>query len=96
MDDDDVLRAFVSAEHEKRINDFRALDERFTELTRAHVRARLCASLHNLNEVPKASEWGLLRREMEKKRRHLPLRELIGNIPTALTSLTPCLLMSPL
>lgn len=96
VDGDEVLRGFVSAEHEKRIADFRALDERFTVLTRAYVRTRLCATLPDLDQVPKASEWGLLRREMEKKRRHLPLRELIGQIPTALAKLTPCLLMSPL
>ncbi|HEX2824757.1 MAG TPA: DUF3320 domain-containing protein [Burkholderiales bacterium] len=96
VDRDEVLRDFVPAEHEKRIEDFRALDERYTALTRAYVRARLCAGLPDLNAVPKASEWGLLRREMEKKRRHLPLRELIGGIPAALTRLTPCLLMSPL
>lgn len=93
---DEVLRTFVSAEHEKRIQDFRALDERFTGLTRAYLRARLCAGLPNPTQVTKASEWGLLRREMEKKKRHMPLRELIGGIPKALNNLTPCLLMSPL
>jgi very-short-patch-repair endonuclease len=96
VDSDEALRGFVSAEHEKRILDFRALDERFTRLTREYLRMRLCGGLPNPNEVTRASEWGLLRREMEKKRRHLPLRELIGGIPEALTHLTPCLLMSPL
>ncbi len=33
---------------------------------------------------------------MSKKKQHMPLRELMKNIPTALTKLTPCLLMSPL
>jgi hypothetical protein len=33
---------------------------------------------------------------MTKKKQHLPLRELMTSIPTALTKLTPCLLMSPL
>lgn len=45
VDSDNVLRNFVSAEHEKRIKDFQVLDDRFTELTQAWVRARLCAEL---------------------------------------------------
>lgn len=96
VDDDEVLRSFVSAEHEKRIADFRALDERFTDLTRATIRAGLCAGLPDQDAVGKSSEWGILRREMQKKRAHMPLRELIGRLPTAVTKLAPCLLMSPL
>ena len=96
VDGDDVLRGFVSAEHEKRIADFRALDERFTELTRAYIRVGLCAELPNQDRVAKNSEWGILRHEMQKKKRHLPLRELMTRLPNAIAKLTPCLLMSPL
>ena len=96
VDSDNVLRNFVSAEHEKRIKDFQALDDRFTELTQAWVRARLCAELPDQESVTRNSEWGILRHEMQKKARHLPLRELVGRISTAMTQLTPCMLMSPL
>jgi len=96
VDSEQVIRTFVSAEHEKRIADFRALDSKFTELTRAWVRASLCSGLPSPEDVTRNSEWGLLRREITKKRAHLPLRELIGGIPTAMVKLTPCLLMSPL
>ncbi|NTV95862.1 MAG: DUF3320 domain-containing protein [Thiobacillus sp.] len=96
VDEEPVIRSFVSAEHEKRIGDFRALDERFTALTRDWIRARLCAGMPNQDGVTRNSEWGILRHEMNKKKRHMPLRELMTSIPTALTKLTPCLLMSPL
>lgn len=96
VDNEPVIRGFVSAEHEKRIGDFRALDKRFTELTRAWVRAAMCAELPKSDTVTRNSEWGILRHEMSKKKQHMPLRELMKNIPTALTKLTPCLLMSPL
>ncbi|OGS93571.1 MAG: DNA helicase [Gallionellales bacterium GWA2_59_43] len=96
VDGESVIRIFVSAEHEKRIGDFRALDDRFTDLTRAWVRAGLCAELPTQESVNKNSEWGVLRREMSKKKRHMPLRELVSHIPSALAKLTPCLLMSPL
>lgn len=96
VDDDNVLRNFVSVEHEKRIKDFQELDDRFTELTQDWVRARLCAELPDQESVAKNSEWGILRHEMQKKARHLPLRELVGRVSSAMAQLTPCMLMSPL
>lgn len=96
VDSEPVIRTFVSAEHEKRIADFRALDHRYNELTKAWLRTSLCAGLPSQDEVTRSSEWGFLRHEITKKRAHKPLRELMSNIPTALTKLTPCLLMSPL
>jgi len=96
VDCEPTIRTFVSAEHEKRIADFRSLDERFNKLTKAWLRARLCGGLPSQDEVTRSSEWGFLRHEITKKRAHKPLRELMSNIPTALTKLTPCLLMSPI
>ncbi|MDR0996872.1 MAG: DUF3320 domain-containing protein [Zoogloeaceae bacterium] len=96
VDGDDILRNFVSAEQEKRIADFRTLDDHFTQLTRDFIRARLCAELPNQERVANHSEWGVLRHEMQKKKRHLPLRELMQRLPNAVPQLTPCLLMSPL
>ncbi|QKZ04050.1 DUF3320 domain-containing protein [Pseudomonas eucalypticola] len=96
VDNEAVIRTFVSVEHEQRIRDFRVLDDRFTALTRDWLRARLCADLPSQDSVSRSSEWGLLRHEMGKKTRHIPLRELMSRAPEALTKLTPCLLMSPL
>jgi very-short-patch-repair endonuclease len=96
VDDDEVLRTFVSATHEKRIEDFRMLDDHFTSLTRSYVRAGLCSKLPDQEDVTRNSEWGLLRREMQKKKRHLPLREMMNNVPSVITKLAPCLMMSPI
>lgn len=96
VDHEPIIREFVSAEHEQRIREFREIDERFTTLTRNWLRARLCADLPSQDNVSRNSEWGVLRHEIGKKRAHLPLRELMAQIPEALTKLTPCLLMSPL
>jgi very-short-patch-repair endonuclease len=96
VDQEKVIRDFVSAEHEKRIQDFRALDERFTHLTRDWVRARLCAGIPPTDQIPKNSGWGELRHEMTKKKRHLPVRTLMEKAPGAVNQLAPCLLMSPL
>ncbi|XBG31927.1 DUF4011 domain-containing protein [Pseudomonas sp. 13.2] len=96
VDNEAVIRTFVSAEHEQRIRDFRALDDKFIALTRDWLRARLCSELPSQESVSRSSEWGLLRHEMNKKTRHIPLRDLMSQAPAALTKLTPCLLMSPL
>lgn len=96
VDADEVLRTFASAEHEKRIHDFRELDRKFTSLTQQWVRAQLSAGLPSPAKVAHGSEWGLLRYEMQKKTRHLPLRELMSKASDAILRLTPCLLMSPL
>ena len=85
VDNEPVIRSFVAAEHEKRIGDFRALEARYTELTRAWVRATLCADLPKQDGVTRNSEWGILRHEMNKKRAHMPLRTLMSSIPSALT-----------
>ncbi|NUU04085.1 DUF3320 domain-containing protein [Herbaspirillum robiniae] len=96
VDSDEVLRTFVSAEHEKRIRDFRELDQKFIALTQQWVRAQLSAGLPSPAKVSQGSEWGLLRYEMQKKTKHLPLRDLMSRASEAVLRLTPCLLMSPL
>lgn len=96
VENEAVVRTFVSAEHERRIGDFRALDDRFTGITRSLIRAKLCADLPAFDGLNRNAEWGLLRREINKKKRHLPLRELLAGIPSVVLKLTPCLLMSPL
>ena len=48
-----------------------------------------------MDDIPKA-EIGLLRKEIGKRMRHIPVRQLIGHIPTLLPRLKPCVLMSPL
>ena len=96
VDEDDVLKRFVSAEHELRIQEFRALDDEFTKVSRAWIRAKLCAGLPATDSIQRNSEWGILRHEITKKKQHKPLRQLLQEIPSVVLQLTPCLLMSPL
>ncbi|CAO0823133.1 hypothetical protein DFAR_340016 [Desulfarculales bacterium] len=96
VDSDQVLKRFVTAEHEQAIKDFCKLDERLTHLAKNCVRANLCSRRSWLEDTRKSSEWILLNREIAKKRRHLPLRQLVEKLPALLPALTPCLLMSPL
>ncbi len=93
---DEVLRRFVPQRHEDAIERFRALDGEVAELSKAAVLARLGGGVPGPNSFGADPEWGLLSRELAKKRAHLPLRKLFAGMPGALTALTPCLMMSPL
>ncbi len=96
IDEDEVLRTFSSPEHEALIHDFRELDERYQRLTAETIAATLCARFPRPGDVARTSDWGVLRHELQKKKRHKPVRRLLEEIPEALTRLTPCLMMSPL
>lgn len=91
-----VLRQFVSVEHERSIEKFRKLDDEVRKVTAEFIRTRIRAGLTEREDAPRNSEFGVIRRELEKRARHKPLRQLISEAPNAIPQLTPCLLMSPL
>ena len=98
IDEEPVLREFSSADHHRKIREFRDADQRFQDLTKRHIVALLSRRIPTATAVaPSAdSEMGKLRRELAKQRKHLPVRQLIQGMPTLLPKLKPCLLMSPL
>ena len=96
VEHDFVLRGFLATHHEDVIEQFRAADERIGELAKRIVRAKLAGTVPSPTTFGKDPEWGTLAHELVKKQRHMPLRRLFASIPTALTRLTPCLMMSPL
>lgn len=101
IDADPALCAFVPAVHEHRIAEFAAADDRWLASVGPHVQAGLAASLKRemagaARGSPEATAWGVLRHEAAKKKRHLPVRELLAQLAPILPVLAPCLLMSPL
>jgi very-short-patch-repair endonuclease len=94
--EDEVLRTFSTPEHSAAIQKFRKIDSHFQELTASYIAAKLTGKLPGAEGVAKKSSWGVLRRELQKKSRHKPIRQLIEEIPEVLTTLAPCLMMSPL
>lgn len=92
-----VLREFFSPEHERKIQQFRELDERYTQLTQAEIQARLAARRPAAAErVNQNSETGILNRQRQLRRGHMPVRQLFQKIPHLLHQLKPCVLMSPI
>lgn len=66
------------------------------QLTQEYVRALLAAGIPKAQDIKKGSEWGVLAREIQKKTRHMPLRQLMSQMPEVITKLTPCVMMSPM
>src|SRR5262249_2503195 len=88
---------FQRAAHEALIERFRQLDAGQLQATQVRLQRRLAVRrpLPEQAAVP-GSELASLRRELQKQRRHKPIRQLFREIPDLLGRLKPCLLMSPL
>ncbi|AWV89005.1 DUF4011 domain-containing protein [Bradymonas sediminis] len=93
---EEQLAQFSGVTHARLLDKFRALDRETMGLARQEIRARLSAKLPQPQSASKQSEVGIVLREIQKKSRHLPIRELFGRIPTLLPRLAPCMLMSPM
>ena len=98
IDRDPVLRGFSSADHARKIREFQGADARFQTLTEDYIVATLSGRIPALSDSTAGpdSELGRLRRELQKQRRQMPVRQLVHGLPTLLPRLKPCLLMSPL
>ena len=87
------LAEFDGNTHQDIINRFRLLDCDLFQHNRA-----LVAQTHWLH-LPRGAgggQVGVLRREFEKKRRHLPLRKLMTDAGNAVLQIKPVFMMSPL
>lgn len=88
-----ALATFDGAGHEIQRDRFRGLDRLVIE----HTRAKLAAQhWDGLPRTEGAGQWALLRREMEKKARHLPIRQLLAKAGNAVQAIKPVFMMSPL
>ncbi|MBN9119121.1 MAG: DUF4011 domain-containing protein [Planctomycetes bacterium] len=94
-----VLGEFSTDKHERLVAKFADLDRLAVRTAADRVRAALLGKSdrpRHRDGAPEASELGILLREVNKKRRHLPLRHLFAKMPTILPRIKPCLMMSPL
>lgn len=92
-----AIREFNARAHGSAIDRFRQLDREVIRLTRSVVAGRLAERVPGVGvSVSPSSEVGILRRELEKRSRHMPTRRLIESLPNLLPRLKPCFLMSPL
>lgn len=87
------LRNFDGRQHGRLVEEFQDLDRTRMKLARAEVAATHFAG------IPRgggAGQMGVIRREIEKKRRHLPLRKLMNEAGAAIQKIKPVFMMSPM
>lgn len=79
------------------ISEFCELDKGQFKIARARIRERALSRIPDFNSINAArDEIAILKRELNKQRRLMPLRKLFMAIPNLITALRPCFMMSPL
>ncbi|WP_017348380.1 DUF3320 domain-containing protein [Pantoea sp. A4] len=96
IDSEPLLHNFVPAEHMSDIESYQIQTDRLAKLTVRYIRARLCGVIPAKNEISKQGGFALLKHELQKSRRHKPVRQMATDMGEAMTKLAPCMLMSPL
>ena len=97
---DPKLSNFSSSRHEGLRNRFCDLDAQVLDLNAQKIASDQC-NRHvppgiGRGRVADYTEQALLVHEARKRRRHIPIRQLVKRAPNALQVLKPCFLMSPL
>lgn len=88
-----VLSGFDGSRHNHTVQKFRELDIAYKEFNRLKL-----AAVH-WNKLPHheaGGQLGVLRREFEKKTRHLPIRQLMSKAGNAIQAIKPVFMMGPL
>jgi very-short-patch-repair endonuclease len=88
------LNQFNGELQQQKILKFSQQDRDHQQFASEEITRRWYKVFENPDEFKK--QWALLNKELGKKRRHIPVRELIKQIPDVITGLKPCMLMSPL
>ena len=94
MRESPILAGFSSDTHQHIVERFKELDRTSLEYNKARV------AYQHWKNLPKSEassgQLGLLRREFQKKRRHLPIRQLMAKAGNAIQAIKPVFMMSPL
>src|SRR5581483_6840475 len=93
------LDAFSGDLHETRRAQFAALDKAFIDLTQRAIahRANQTPRIHGIGygAVKDLTEQSLIEHEIDKTRRHIPIREMFRRAGRAIQALKPCIMMGP-
>jgi very-short-patch-repair endonuclease len=97
---DPTLGGFDLSSHNSHLAIYKRLDKFWVHNAFTRVREKVLSQSVRVSDLgavaPESSEVGILLREANKKRRHLPLRRLFAAIPRLLLRIKPCIMMSPL
>ena len=92
-----LLGGFAALEQEALISRFKELDVQLADAAQDEVRRKVFEKYPNFSVANnEASEPGILRGELSKRRRQWPVRRLFERVPRIIQTLKPCILVSPL
>lgn len=95
----ELLSKFNSNIYETYLKKFRDIDSKIGSLyAKEHALSLLKNEIPDgkAGKVSDKTEMQLIRNEINKQKRHLPIRQTIKRAPNALRALKPCFMMSPL
>lgn len=96
IDAEPLLCRFVAREQQSDIDTYACVVDELSSLTSAYIRAKLSGCTPDKSDRVQSSGFGVLRHELQKQRRHKPVRKLVDEMGADFTTLAPCMLMSPL
>lgn len=96
QDKSDILRNFSGLSHEQKIQKFRETDKRLQDISKEYIIQKLSGNIPHYDSVNVSQGYGILKRELQKKQRHKPIRQLVKEMGNDFTTLAPCILMSPI
>ena len=89
-----TLRQFDRINQENKIEEFRQLDSQLFFRAQESLVGKLHDQMPQSNNG--AGEMAIIRREMNKKRRHMPIRKLVAQAGRAIQQIKPVFMMSPM
>ena len=92
MESDARLTKYRSDDRDALVEEFKNLDEKFIDRAAGVV---MEAANHRRPKTNRGAA-GIIEREGQKKRRHMPVRELIAATAEVVQAIKPCFMMSPL
>lgn len=91
------LELFKGKLFEDVIRKYKDLADKFQELTKQELYAKLAAGIPSfVKEAAQSSEVGILQRNIKNNGRGMSIRKIFDQIPTLLPRMCPCMLMSPM
>ena len=88
-----ALQQFDRIKHEHQISRFRNLDLASLHHAQTSLAKQVWENMPNINQP---GEMAILRAELNKKRRHMPIRQLIEKAGRAIQQIKPVFMMSPM
>ena len=92
-----ILRKFNYNIHNNKIEEFKQLDRKSLQLNQYRIKEQLAGKRPNTaSSLAMNSPLGMLNKEIGKKRKIKPIRQILGIIQPILKDIKPCLMMSPM